>query len=88
MMSGKMSLIMIMTMTVTVMMMLFLQFYLQEENMKLNDPTRAMLTVTTLHWRLSLPNETGKLPDWYYIKSRTKRKFSLKTFKNFDKWFS
>ena len=69
MMNQKMSLIMIMAVTVTVMMMLFLQLYLQQENMKLRGPTRAMLTVTmTLHWRLSLPNETGKLLDWYYIK--------------------
>ena len=76
MMNWKMSLIMIMTVTVTVMMILFLQLYLQQENMKLNGPTQAMLTVTTtLYWRLSLPNElTGKLRDWYYIKKPNQKK--------------
>ena len=63
-------------------MVLFLQLYLQQENMKLNSPTRAMLTVTTtLHWHLSLPNETGKLPDWYYIKKQNQKKVFFEDFK-------
>ena len=63
-------------------MMLFLQLYLQQENMKLNGTTRAMLTVTTtLHRRLSLPNETGKLPDWYYIKKQNQNKVFFEDFK-------
>ena len=62
--------------------MLFLQLYLQQEKIKLNGPTRAMLTVTTtLHWRLSLPNETGKLPDWYYTKKQNQKKVFFEDFK-------
>ena len=84
MMNRKMSLIMIMMVTVTVMMILFLQLYLQQGNMKLNGPAQAMLTVTTtLHWCLSLPNETGKLLDWYYIKKLNKKKVFLEDFKKF-----
>ena len=50
--------------------------------MKLNGLTRAMLTVTTtLHWHLSLPNETGKLLDWYYVRKQNEKKVFFEDFK-------
>ena len=50
--------------------------------MKLNGLTRAVLTVTTtLHWRLSLPDETGKLLNWYYIRKPNQKKVFFEDFK-------